>query len=86
MPLAIAMVYCEPSSHLVRMKLREIASTASKCSICIKPVSHTDDLTAFNPLTNWDDFTFPKEQLQEGPHTYSEPSCVSQSDEASQLI
>lgn len=49
----------------------------------MRPVPHADDLTVFNSLTNWEDFTFPKEQLQEGPHTHSDPSYVSQSDEES---
>jgi len=52
----------------------------------MKPVPHADDITLFNPLTNWEDFSFPKGQLQEGTHTYSDPRYVSQSDEESHLI
>jgi len=88
MPLAVTTVYCEPSSHradcyFCLIKIERLSKT-SKYKVqpvsvpsAMKPMPHAGDLTVFNPLNKWEDFTFPKEKLQEGPHTYSDPSYVS---------
>jgi hypothetical protein len=71
----------------------ERLSNSNRCKVqqasvpsAMKPAPHANDRTVSKPLTIWEEFTFPKEQLQEGPHTYSDPSYVFQSDEKSHLF
>ena len=52
----------------------------------MKLVPHSDNLTVSKPLTNWEEFTFHKEQFQQRPHAYPDPRRVFQSDEEAHLI
>ena len=97
MLFAIPMIWHEPSSHLEdhHFCLTKIEGHTKKSSnkiqytsipSAVRPVPHGDKLPLPKPCSNWDEFTFTKEQLQEGPSSSSDPSYFHQGNQEPYMI